>query len=928
MPTYVALDLETTGLDPENDEIIEVGAVRAGDGVEESFQTFVRPQRALPYRIQCLTGISQADLANAPLFAEVAAELERFIGESPIVGQNIAFDLAFLQRRDIRPQGPAFDTRDLACVLLPGLPDYSLSTIAAALGIEFPLRHRALADARATAACFDRLVSELRRRPVSVLEEAARIAGAAGWQMEPLFREALRGPQPGQPVPGAIHQFLRRPADPGPPVTPVPAPRPVAPAEVVRLLTEVCAEVMPGFERRPVQERMAHRVADAFARGDHLLVEAGTGVGKSLAYLLPAALHAIQNGRRVVVSTNTINLQEQLVGQEIPLLERLLERAGWQGPLRTSLLKGRRNYLCLLRWMAMREGGTLTADEGRTLVRVLFWLPTTDTGDRAELNLSRTEEHVWSRLSAQDETCNTSSCPYAADGSCFLVRARKRAESSHLLVINHALLLSDMVTEGAILPSFDHLVVDEAHHLEEEATDQFGFAASEGDVLDFLDGVAGQGRDRATSLVGRLRDWTRGFAARLDLPGLATAVDNLAGAVDRARERLPDFWHLLPAFMRDHASGDSDYDRTLLLDRTARVQPDWSQVEMAWEQAELAFRDVLNAIKEAADIIAEAASEDSTVELLHAQATELLASGRQLLSGLSTAILGDNSVVAWLSQDRSTGLPGLAWAPLHVGEMLRTGLFARKESVVLTGATLAAGGEFKYLRERLGFEGGQEEILGSPFDYSRSTCVLVPRDMPEPGQPTYGATLANALIEMLRASRGRALVLFTSHAALRAAYEAIRGPLEEDDILVLAHGLDGTPRQLTNALRESERAAVLGTASFWEGVDIVGGALSLLVMARLPFSVPTDPVFRARSELFDRPFEEYAVPQAVIRFRQGFGRLIRRKTDRGVMVVLDRRIRSRPYGRAFLNSLPDCTVRDLLLRELPGAIGDWLDNSS
>jgi len=924
MPTYVALDLETTGLDPEHDEIVEVGAVRAGDGTEEVFHTFVRPRQPLPHRIQRLTGITPGDLAAAPAFGEIAAELERFVGNLPVVGQNFTFDLAFLHRQGIRPPGPTFDTRDLACLLLPGLPDYRLATITAALGIEFPVRHRALADARATAACFDRLIAELRRRPASLLHEAARIASLAGWQMGELFREALHDRQPGPPVTDAAHRFLRRPADPGPPVTPVPAPRPIAPAEVVRLLTEVCAEVMPGFERRPEQERMATRIAEAFARGDHLLIEAGTGVGKSLAYLLPAALHAIQNGRRVVVSTNTINLQEQLVGQEIPLLQQLLARAGPPAPIRACLLKGRRNYLCLLRWATLLSEAELTLDEGRTLARILFWLPSTDTGDRAELNLSRPEDAVWNRLSAQNETCSTSGCPYAADGSCFLVRARKRAESSHVVVINHALLLSDMATDGAILPPYDHLVIDEAHHLEDEATNQFGFTAGEGDVLDFLDSVAGKGRDRAGSLLGRLRDWNRGFAAHLEMPGLARAAESLASATERARQRLPDFWGLLPAFIRDHAGEDSEYDRTLLLDRTARVQPAWSQVETAWEQAELALGDALDALKQTADAIADAGIADGTSDLLYAQATDLLATGRRLLSGLSTAVLGDTSVVAWLSQDRSTGMPTLAWAPLHIGDMLRNGLFDRKESVVLTGATLAAGGDFTYLRGRLGFDSGQEELLGSPFDYSRSTCILVPRDMPEPGQPSYLTALAGALIDMLRASQGRALVLFTSHAALRAAYDAIRGPLEEDDILVLAHRIDGTARQLTNALRQNERAAILGTASFWEGVDVVGEALSLLVIARLPFSVPTDPVFRARSEQFDRPFEEYAVPQAVIRFRQGFGRLIRRKTDRGVMVVLDRRIRSRPYGRAFLNSLPECSVRDLMLRELPGAISEWI----
>jgi DNA polymerase-3 subunit epsilon/ATP-dependent DNA helicase DinG len=255
---------------------------------------------------------------------------------------------------------------------------------------------------------------------------------------------------------------------------------------------------------------------------------------------------------------------------------------------------------------------------------------------------------------------------------------------------------------------------------------------------------------------------------------------------------------------------------------------------------------------------------------------------------------------------------------------LRARLFADRESAVLTGATLSVAGRFDYICEALGLEEPRQLLLGSPFDYARSTLMLIPSDMPEPNHNDYQEEFDHALVDLCRAAEGRTLVLFTSYGSLGATYGAIRRPLEHEGILVLGQGMDGPPKSLLNALRENHRTVILGTSSFWEGVDVAGEALSLLVIARLPFAVPTDPVFVARSELHEDPFNEYALPQAVIRFKQGFGRLIRRKTDRGVVVVMDRRLRSKAYGSSFLRSVPPCTVEDLPLRELGPATAAWL----
>ena len=931
---YVALDLETTGLDPERDEIIEVAAIRFdGSGVLDTYHSLVNPARRLEYRIEMLTGIAPASLVDAPRFGSIAVEVEEFIGLDPIVGQNPMFDVTFLARKGVQVFGPAYDTFDLASLLLPALREHSLGAIADHLGLQFTNRHRAMADADAAMRVFSALLERLMASPPDVLAEADRIASGSDWALRHLFREvaAARPRAPGDSQrEGIVHGFVKAPSPLGEPLTPSGKRVVVSPDDSALLIaSEAARSALEPYEERDEQMEMARAVAEALATGDHLVVEAGTGVGKSLAYLVPSALHAVRNSARTVISTNTINLQEQLTGQDIPVLRRLLAPAGiGEDDLRVAQLKGRRNYLCLLHWAAARRSTGLSSDEARLLVRLLFWLGRTDTGDRAELNLRREEEPVWDRMGAHEGNCLSMQCSYVRDGSCFLFRAKKRAESAHLLIVNHALLLSDVVASGNVLPEYRHLVIDEAQHLEDEATRQFGFSASEADVLGWLDTLHTRaGRERTGGLAGTVMNATRTSQQALGYaPQLQALARTLSQAVGRARDRVPPFFQRLRVFAQQHSSGGGDYDERLMISRAVRVQPDWADVEGQWFDAEERLAEAAGVVDELLAVLEEtSATEILDREAVMAEAAELRDAGERLREGI-TRIIGhdDRETVCWMSLGRNEASPSVSSAPLSVAEKLRASFFLGKDTAVLTSATLTTEGSFTYLKTRTGSEDARELMLGSPFDYRRSTLILTPGDMPEPDNPAYAAAVQSALIDLIAASEGRALVLFTSHAALRTAYGGVKRPLEEQQILVLGQGIDGTPRQLLSALRGSHRTAILGAASFWEGVDVTGEALSLLVVARLPFSVPTDPVFQARADLFDQPFEQYALPQAILRFKQGFGRLIRRKTDHGVMVVLDRRLRSRQYGEAFLRSLPPCNLREVPMRELGGQVAAWL----
>jgi DNA polymerase-3 subunit epsilon/ATP-dependent DNA helicase DinG len=674
------------------------------------------------------------------------------------------------------------------------------------------------------------------------------------------------------------------------------------------------SDIFAALEPRAEQREMMIGVTKAMNQGDRLLVEAGTGTGKSLAYLIPAACHAGATGSRTVVSTATINLQDQLTSQDVPAVQSLLSADNED--FRACHLKGRRNYLCLRRFAALRSASDLSDDEARIASRILIWLTQTETGDRAELRLSPAEEAIWRRLSADGADCTSGNSPYVVEGTCFLQRSRRKAEASHVVVVNHALLLSDATVGGHIIPPYDHLVVDEAHHLEDEATRQFGFRSGDRELAGYL--------DRCEALVGGVRNARRGSRAALSPMGeLEATADAARRASTKARGHLRELVQLLLAFLAAHAGNGAERDSQLLINHGMRVQPDWSNIEIAWENLRLGLEDVLAPLSKLDTAIGEAAAAESSqhFELLEAEIGSLSQEGKLQSQGLAAALEEDDpQKIVWLEQFQTDGSLTVAWAPLSVNELLRERLYAEPTSVVLTGATLTSEGSFDFTAQRLGLEEAQTLAVGSSFDYESSALVLLPRDMPEPARPEYLESLNHAIVDLVRASEGRALVLFTSHATLRAAHSMAREPLQNEGILALGQGVDGSPRYLARSLKANRKTVIFGTASLWEGVDIPGEALSLLIMTRLPFSVPTEPVFAARSASYDDPFLEYALPKATLRFKQGFGRLIRSKTDQGVMVVLDRRIASKPYGSAFLKSLPACPVREVALREMPDMI--------
>ncbi|MEN9935257.1 MAG: hypothetical protein RLZZ387_1836 [Chloroflexota bacterium] len=940
---YVAIDVETTGLEAGVDEIIEVAAVKfRGAEVLETYQQLVRPRHTLPLKVTRLTGITPEMVTDVPKFSEVAPDLARFLKSYPIVGHSVNFDLRMLQAQNMRLPQPAFDTFELATLLMPKAPAYRLGALAGWLGVQHDEAHRALSDADATRAVFLHLLSRIEALSLDEISDIIRLTQRIEWPLRELFEEAQRAKaklvfvEAGRAkAEDDEDDAFQKPKAPTP-LKPTGDEHPLDIGAVRAFFAPdgPLGRAFPGYEQRDQQVDMAMSVAAALNNGDALMVEAGTGTGKGLAYLVPAAMFAAQRGQRVVISTNTINLQDQLFFKDIPALQRIMARDSGKDapkapdssltahdaalPFTAALLKGRGNYLCLKRYKDLRRDGRLLSDEVRALLKVQLWLPVTTTGDKAEVSFTDRESAAWGRINAAFEGCAGPRCSDFND--CFFFKARRQAEASHLVVVNHALLLADLIVETDVIPKYDHVVLDEAHNLEDVATDQFSFNVDQEGLITFLNDLHQEGGASIVSgLLSELPTHLRDSAATQGDMDKAVAIgEQIRPAVAKARDAVYDCFNQLTAYVLKEAEA-TQYDSRLRITPAIRKQETWGAVERAWENLALhltAIGDGLGRLDALLDGLKDAEMPEYESLLLRVQALKRFATEARINIG-HIVVGGDEQLVTWISHDRMKDALKLSAAPLSVAELLRANLFEQKEAAVMTSATLSVAGGFGYVQQRIGLEEPEELHLDSPFDYERQALVYIPSDIPEPNQNGYQRMLEDAIVDLAKASGGRMLALFTANSALRQTYRAIQEPLEDAGIAVLGQGIDGSRRSVLERFKEFPRTVLLGTTSFWEGVDVVGDALSVLVIAKLPFSVPNDPVFAARSEGLSDSFNAYAVPQAILRFKQGFGRLIRSREDRGVVAVLDKRLVTKKYGQLFLDSLPPAMVRSGSVKRLP-----------
>lgn len=694
------------------------------------------------------------------------------------------------------------------------------------------------------------------------------------------------------------------------------------------------AQALPAFEPRPGQAHMARRVEEALEGGGVILIEAGTGTGKSLAYLMPAAKKSLESNRPVVISTHTIHLQEQLLGKDIPLIQE-----GWAPELKAALAKGWGNYLCHLRLEQATNQASLLPDEGPSLdLRKIAKWAAEDSGDGSLQALPfQPSPEAWNLVNAEGDTCLRQSCPHYE--RCPVFRARRRLEEAHLIVVNHHLLMSDVAIrresgfqlEEAILPAYGHLVIDEAHHLEDVAAVHLGVRLTGTGIAQLLGRLAPRsgGRGRG-GLLNRLRWALSQLHGQVDeetLTDISARLEReVAERLSRAQAAADGLFQQAAAWLRERQGDDPT--------RSARFRPEdpW-EADEAGEICAEALEELAKGIAGVArQLEAEWFAEDpglpQEMEALGRRAARYGAACRLLTSERSA------DRVYWVEGDplRPNRLQ-LCAAPLDVGAEIRSWVLAELESMVCCSATLCVDEDFSYIRERLGFGPGDLEAdcvqIASPFDYRRQALLLVPDDLAEPGDPAFPHHLAAHLKELLLACRGRAFVLFTSHALLRTVREAVEPVLEEAGITLLVQG-DRPRTHLLHDFKEDGASVLLGADSFWEGVDVPGDALSVVAITRLPFESPGDPLAEARAEWLAQqgknPFASYSLPRAALKLKQGFGRLIRTAADRGGVVVYDRRLLTRAYGRALLAALPECSFASGPHSEMVQRLQAWLQS--
>lgn len=931
MRSIVAIDIETTGLNLQSDAITEIGAVRFTDRrVEAEWSTLINPNRPIPHAITQLTGITNEMVRNAPPIRAVIHEFEDFVANAPVLGHNINFDLSFLRRHDILLLNDIIDTYDLASVLLPTASRYNLGALGQELGILLPGTHRALDDARLTHAIYKYLYKKALSLPLDLIAEFVRLSETFDWGAAWFFREILqsRAKQPISIQHTREHENgpLFKQTDVGlyPPIVPAEINKPLDTDKVVALMEHggAFSKLFNNYEQRPQQIEMLRVVTQAISESQHLMVEAGTGIGKSFAYLIPAALWAVQNNQRVVISTNTINLQDQLINKDIPDLRKVLEI-----DLKTAVLKGRTNYLCPRRLEAFRRRPPENAEEIRVLAKILVWLHEGGSGDRNEINLnSRVERNIWMRFSAADENCKAEVCFSRMGGICPFFQARQAAQSAHIIIVNHALLLADIATGSRVLPDYDHLIVDEAHHLESATTNALSYSVSLGDISRLSRELGGT----SSGIMGHLLRLLKNILPPIDFAICHKDIQRSTDLNFQLDHSIKIFFRSIEVFLEEQREGRSIgvYRQQERIMPATRTQPAWSEVEIAWDLTNGMLDQILNLIAQLLQLIKKCeVNEIEEIEDVQGSLSNMYRRLTEAKTNLTTLVSNpEDSNIYWAEINPKNNLLTLNIAPLHIGPLMEQYLWHEKASIILTSATLTTNGEFDYIRNQLYADEAEELALGSPFDFENATLLYLVDDIPvPPNSPNYQRPLEHTLIQLSKATGGRLLALFTSYAQLKRTSEAIGPVLSKAGIQVYEQGGGASANTLLENFRTAEKAVLLGTRSFWEGVDVPGEALSVLVIVKLPFDVPSDPIIAARAEIFDDPFYEYNLPEAILRFRQGFGRLIRTQYDRGVVVILDRRVLTKRYGRAFIESLPKCTTRIGHMHDLPSEAVRWLN---
>ncbi|MFH1322090.1 MAG: helicase C-terminal domain-containing protein [Bacteroidota bacterium] len=687
------------------------------------------------------------------------------------------------------------------------------------------------------------------------------------------------------------------------------------------------AKKLDNYEYRHQQVEMIESVCHAINEGKIAVIEAGTGTGKTLAYLLPAITYAVNNKERCVISTNTINLQEQLINKDLPFLQSILKNK-----FKAVLVKGRSNYVCKRKLANASKHFDLYTEEGEKeeLKDIIRWSKTTKDGSKSDMNIMP-RYNIWEKIQSESDTSLRTACPYY--DTCFFYNARRKAARANILVANHHLLFSDLAiravcghSENAVLPGYDRIIFDEAHNIEDVATDYFGDQITYIGILRILNKLYQKKRNKEKGLLPFLS--AKLNSSMKDIPrekllrsrnfiedDCISSVENLSALLTSTMEQV---------FDTIRQSDESEFREKKL-----RLIPDMEKKIKGWQEKVLsALERLLKEMKhfdsKLSKLILYLAEIESKLELrgesliidLQAQSERLHASANTIKNVMFKS---DEANVRWIEVREginNTKIIRFRSAPIEVAPVMKKAVYENYRNIIMTSATLTVSGGFDFLKKRLGLDLIEPErihtlSLPAPFDYKKQVLVAIPRDIPDPRDETFKEALQDMILKAIEIGHGRAFVLFTSYGLLNIMYKNLQSSIEEKGYNLYKQGNENR-HKLLERFKTDISSVLFATDSFWEGVDVHGEALESIIITKLPFKVPNEPVIEARIEAIEQKggnaFMEYSVPKAVIKFRQGFGRLIRRKSDRGSVLILDNRVINKRYGRIFLDSLPDCNI--------------------
>ncbi|MBB6175572.1 ATP-dependent DNA helicase DinG [Anoxybacillus tengchongensis] len=877
---FVVVDIETTGNAPKKeDRIIQIGfVVIEGDKVCESFSTFIQPERDIPPFIQQLTGIDHTMVHDAPPFHYIAPMLVEKWKGAYFVAHNVHFDWAFLQEEFIRsgiqpPTCRLLDTVELARFLMPTQSSYKLNHLAEALSLAHDRPHQADCDAEATAQLLLFLLHKLSRLPLVTLKQLRRHSQALKSELTALLDQYItkkeRSLQQNEETIEYEGVALKKWFSPKRTDY-----RKHIPSFSQWLATNPFASP---FEYRDGQKQMMEDVDYALQTCQHALIEAGTGIGKTMAYLLPSVFYAVKQQQPVVISTHTLQLQKQMIEKELPRVTQLVPFS-----FTTAVLKGKRNYISVKKFARTLDDIDTNYDIALTKCQLLVWLTETETGDVDELNLTAGGTLFWEDVYSDDTN----------EEYDFFVRAKEQAKHAHIIITNHSFVMHDLTADENFLPPYERLIIDEAHHLEDVAAHFFG-------------------RHVSYEYVRLL--WTRmnDVAMMHKMGALRSFLGDLEYELNQLFQSLRYY-----VLRRQKGNGRIRY----------RFVP-WKEYGKEWNGTiELLMR-IMSTVQQLSQMIDDIPKEERKPFTTF---IDVLSTLQHLLTS------DDDDIVRWLEVDAKAAVNAITVIsqPLDLAHFFAEQLFSRKRSVILTSATLTTNNRFSFMIARLGLDDFYPftRIIPSPFSYEKQAALMVPTDLPTfpaVAVEQYAEHAAQQIIRIAEHTKGRMLVLFTSYELLKQTYTFVKQLNDEQSFVLLAQGVSGgNAAKLTRHFQQFEQAILFGTSSFWEGVDLPGNEVTCVVIVRLPFAPPDDPVMKAKSDYIrakgGNPFYDLSLPQAILRFKQGFGRLIRTKEDRGMIFVLDQRLLTASYSKYFLQSLPPIRVYHAPLAELLQHVNEWL----